>query len=103
MKIELYMRFFLVLIFSQVLNADMIEPSPYCSKPSKPLKPYAFSNQFEIDSYKLRIEEFINDAERYKRCIQAFVEEQENDANTHKNAANNAIKEWNNFVAYELN
>ena len=73
--------------------ADMFAPSPICSKPSKP---YQFNSQWEIDS-------FYSDVERYKQCIQNFIEEQNQAVEIHQQAASDAIDEWNRFVNYELN
>ncbi|MDH5939882.1 hypothetical protein AB4369_20810 [Vibrio sp. 10N.261.49.A5] len=83
----------LALVISPVANADMFEPSPSCSKP---YKPYQFNNQYEVDNFN-------NDVQRYKECINDFVEEQNDAIRTHSNAAEAAIEEWNNFVNYELN
>lgn len=73
--------------------ADSYEPSHSCSKP---YKPYTFSDQWQVDSFK-------DDVERYKRCIKNFVEEQKNAVEVHQRAANTAIEEWNRYVRRELN
>ena len=91
--------FFIVLEFSY---ADMFTPSHFCSKPVKPYKPYSFSSQWEIDNYNNQIDSFYDDVERYKSCIQDFVDEQNNQSNNHINAAQEAIDDWNRFVNYEL-
>jgi hypothetical protein len=41
--------------------------------------------------------------QRYKNCIQDFVDEQNQAIETHQQAADDAIDEWNRFVNYELN
>jgi hypothetical protein len=82
----------LILICSS-LNADMFQPSYYCSKPHKP---YEFKSQWEVDSFK-------NGVKRYKECINEFIEQQNNAINTHKAAANQAVKDWNDYVRRELN
>lgn len=73
--------------------ADGYEPSPSCMKPSKP---YQFTSQWEIDSFK-------DDVDRYRRCIKDFVAEQERAIEVHRNAASSAIDQWNRFVRFELN
>ncbi len=73
--------------------ADMFTPSHSCSKP---YKPYEFNDQYELDR-------FWSDVESYKQCIEDFVEEQNHAARKHKDAAEEAIDEWNNYVNYELN
>ena len=73
--------------------ADIISPSPYCSKP---YKPYKFNSQSELDRFN-------DEVRSYKSCINDFVEEQQDAVTRHSNAANEAIEEWNRFVNYELN
>jgi len=72
--------------------ADSYAPSPSCSKPYKPMQ---FTNNFEV-------EQFREDVRRYKRCLQDFVEAQNNEAEYHQQAAEAAIEEWNRFVRFEL-
>ena len=74
-------------------SADMFQPSYLCRKPVKPLE---LESQFDVDM-------FVDDVERYKRCIADFVEEQNEQAAKHQAAAEEAIDEWNRFVRYELN
>lgn len=76
-----------------LVNADMFSPSHSCSKP---YKPYSFTSRWELEEYKDSIE-------RYKSCIEEFVEEQEEAIRHHQNAAQEAIDEWNRFARYELN
>jgi hypothetical protein len=73
--------------------ADMFAPSHSCSKP---YKPYQFNSQYEVDSFN-------NDVERYKNCIQNFIDEQNEAVLTHQRAADEALDAWNRFVNYELN
>ena len=83
----------LTLLFTSAASqADMFTPSHSCRKPHKP---YEFKHQYEIDSFK-------SDVERYRRCIQDFVEEQNEAAKRHADAAEEAIEEWNRYVNYEL-
>lgn len=74
-------------------KADSYSDSPSCSKPHKP---YDFSDEWERDN-------FFDDVDRYKRCIEDFVEEQNDAIENHQDAANEAIEEWERFVRYELN
>ena len=74
-------------------NADIITPCHSCSKP---YKPYEFSSQYEIDNFR-------NEVEAYKRCLNDFIDEQNEAIRMHQNAAQEAIDDWNNFVNYELN
>lgn len=81
------------IVFITIGHADMGSPSHYCSKP---YKPFQFSSQYEIDSFR-------DDVERYKRCIMDFIDEQDNAITSHEGAKSDAIDEWNSFVNYELN
>lgn len=83
----------ITLAISLPVLADMFAPSYSCSKP---YKPYQFNSQWEIDVFN-------NDVQRYKRCISDFVEEQNEAAEKHRQAASDAIDDWNRFVDYELN
>jgi len=92
------LRFFLVsilflLALSGTAKADMFTPTPSCSKP---YKPYQFTDQYQVDNFN-------SEVESYKRCINDFVDEQNDAARKHANAAEEAINEWNSFVNYELN
>lgn len=82
-----------LILYASAILADMFTPSAYCSKP---YKPYEFTSQYEIDSFN-------NDVDSYKYCIQNFVDEQNSAARKHEEAAQAAIREWNDFVNYELN
>ena len=73
--------------------ADMFVSGDSCFKPTKP---YKFTSEWEVDNFN-------NDVERYKRCISNFVDEQNEAARKHQEAASDAIDEWNRFVNYELN
>ena len=84
------MKILLILSTALLLQADMFSPSHSCYKP---IKPYQFNSQWEVDSYN-------NDVETYKNCIQDFVDEQNNAIRVHNQAASDAIDEWNSFANY---
>ncbi|WP_227499664.1 hypothetical protein ABWH88_12955 [Marinobacter adhaerens] len=73
--------------------ADMFAPSHSCYEPSKP---YEFTSQWEVDQFNSEVED-------YRSCINRFVEEQQEAAAAHQQAAQDAIGDWNSFVQYELN
>jgi hypothetical protein len=73
-------------------QADMFSPSHYCRKP---IKPYEFTDEWQISRFK-------NELQRYKDCISDFVEEQNDAARKHQEAADEAIEEWNSYVRNEL-
>ena len=69
-------------------GADIVPPSSWCRAPTKP---YQFTSEWELQSYK-------DEAARFERCIDAFVSEQQEAARAHKQAANDAIEKWNRFA-----
>lgn len=73
-------------------SADMFTPSHSCRKPHKP---YEFRDEWHVQSFQ-------DEVERYKRCIEEFVDEQNDEAQNHQEAAGDAIDEWNRFVRFEL-
>lgn len=73
-------------------EADDWPPSHHCIKPHKP---YRFTSEYEIESFK-------SDVDGYERCIEEFVSEQKEAAKGHQDAAKRAIDEWNTFVRFEL-
>ena len=79
-----------IMLIVTFANADMFTPSNSCYKPNKP---YEFTDQWQVDSYN-------NEVQRYKNCIVDFVDEQNDAVNTHLNAKNEAIAEWNRFANY---
>lgn len=82
----------IILFLNSGAHADIIAPSPYCSKP---YKPYKFNSEWELKSY-------MDSVERYQRCISDFIEEQNQQIKNHQEAISDAIEEWNRFVKYEM-
>lgn len=85
----------MILLLSGValpVNADMFEPSHSCHEP---YKPYEFTSQWELDQYQ-------SDVENYQRCINDFVEEQEQAIRKHQSAAEDAVDDWNRYVNLNL-
>ena len=83
----------LLLLTSITVSADMFTPGHSCSKP---YRPYEFENESAL-------EDFRDEVERYRRCIDRFVEEQNDAAKKHASAAEEAIEDWNRYVRLELN
>ena len=71
----------LFMSFGTTIKADMFTPSDSCSEPWDRRK----ASQWEIDSFK--------------SCIESFVDDMNNAAQNHRNAANDAINKWNNFAS----
>ena len=88
--VAMFVLFFIAL--STSARADIISPSHYCRKP---IKPYEFTDEWQITQFK-------NEVDRYKSCISDFIDEQNAEADKHRDAAEEAIEEWNSYVRYEL-
>ena len=80
---------FLALLYSPIA-ADMGSPSNSCSKP-KPYDPMENRSRSDLEMYN-------DSVDRYKRCIDEFVEAQEKAVNRHHEAAQAATEEYNSFV-----
>ncbi len=83
---------FLLLVAPNVF-ADSFSPSHYCTKP---FKPYQFTSEYEVSNFK-------SEVDSYQSCIEMFIDEQNDAIKKHRNAAEEALDEWNSFVNYELN
>ena len=82
-----------LLLVSLPAAADMFAPSHSCSKP---YKPFSFDDEWQASAFK-------SEVDTYKMCIEDFVEEQEEAVRQHQEAADEAIEEWNNYVRFEMN
>jgi hypothetical protein len=71
--------------------ADKVPPAHSCTQPHRPFK---FKSESEVNAYKAQVE-------GYRKCINDFVEEQNQAMQKHKDAANRAIEEFNFFVNME--
>ena len=80
---------FLALLTSPIA-ADMGSPSHNCSKP-KPYDPMEYRSKSDVEMYN-------DSVDRYKRCIEEFVGEQNKAVNRHHDAAQAATDEYNSFV-----
>lgn len=68
-------------------------PSHSCKKPVKPAE---FNENRQVEMFN-------DEVSVYKQCISDFADEQRQVAEMHRQAASDAIEEWNNFVNDELN
>ncbi len=74
--------------FSLFSHADTYESLPHCYKPTEPL-------WMATSYYK---ERYQRDVEEYQRCMQAFIESQENAVKIHARAAQKAQKTQQEFL-----
>ena len=78
-----------IAVISGPAVADTFAPSHTCTQPVKPAR---FNDNQEVDMFNQAVAE-------YKKCISAFADEQNAEADVHRNAASQAIDEWNKFVS----
>jgi len=71
-------------------------PSHTCSPPySKPVKPYSFTDQWQIDQYNSEVEDYNYEMQSFRDCIRSYVDNAKNDIKRIKKKANEAINEAN--------
>jgi len=75
-------------------SAVYADTAPAFHKCTAPMKQREFATQAQLDRYKSAVE-------LYRSCLEAFVKEQETAIETHRQAAQNAIGDWNRFVGQE--
>ena len=85
------MLFLALFLSGSAVYAETALPSHTCASP---LKQRAFASQAQLDRYKSAVEQ-------YRSCLEAFVKEQETAIETHRQAAQGAIDDWNKFVGQE--
>ena len=67
-------------------------PDHTCSPPySKPIKPYQFNTQWEIDQYNSEVDSYNYELETYLDCIREYVANSNNDIKRITEKANAAI------------
>ena len=82
-----------VLLFAAPLaNADSSAPSHSCPKPGKAAE---VKSQPEADKFNEAVT-------KYKFCIEAFIQQQQDAIANHQRAASQAISEWNEFVTNDM-
>ena len=73
-------------------SADTSQPSYSCPKPGKAAE---VKSQEQADKFNEAVS-------KYKACIEAFVQQQTAAVENHQRAASQAITEWNDFVANDM-
>ncbi len=70
------------------VQADPYKPVPHCYQPSKPLwlAGAKYQQRYEFD------------VERYQSCIKLFIKKQQDAVQIHTQAAQKALKTWNDFI-----
>jgi len=70
------------------LLADLYVSGHSCHKP---IKPYKFNSRYELDNFNANVK-------RFKECIVEFIDKQNDAVKTHNEAAEKAIKDWNDYA-----
>jgi hypothetical protein len=83
--------FIALLLSGDAVYADTALASHKCIAP---MKQREFATQAQLERYKSVVE-------LYRSCLEAFIKEQETAIETHRQAAQNAIGDWNRFVGQE--
>jgi hypothetical protein len=73
-------------------NADPYPPRHECNKPAEPFR---LASDWERENHAEAMRE-------YARCLQEFIEEQQEAAEAHRQAAQEALDEWNRNVRAQL-
>jgi hypothetical protein len=81
----------ILLLSGSAVYADTALASHKCTAP---MKQREFATQAQLERYKSAVE-------LYRSCLEAFVKEQETAIETHRQAAQTAIGDWNRFVGQE--
>ena len=82
--------FLFLALLNSPIAADMGSPYHSCQKP-KPYDPMENRSRSDLEMYN-------DSVDRYKRCIEEFVEDQNKAVNRHHEAALKATEEYNSFV-----
>ncbi|HEV2563395.1 MAG TPA: hypothetical protein VGT78_14760 [Rhizomicrobium sp.] len=71
-------------------------PDHQCTKPyDKPVKPYEFHDQDEINLYNSEVDEYNSQLERFTACIREYLENANNDIKRIQEKAQDAVDEAN--------
>ena len=82
--------FLFLALLNSPIAADTGSPSHSCQKP-KPYDPMEYRSKADLEMYN-------DSVDRYKRCIEEFVEDQEKAVKRHHEAAVAATEEYDSFV-----
>lgn len=91
-----------LLLFSTSTNASVFGgsnlgysgyPAHTCIKPTKPYKPFSFSNQWDVDSYNSQVEYYNTQLRRYLYCIDEYIKNANNDIERIREKAKEAIND----------
>jgi hypothetical protein len=69
-------------------------PSHQCNPPySKPIEPYQFESQWEVDSYNLEVERYNQELEGFIECVREYIENADNDVRRIQEKTDEAIRD----------
>lgn len=68
-------------------------PDNTCTKPMPPRKPYAMTDQWQVDSYNRDVDRYNDELRTYQRCLRDYIEYATNDIKRIQEKAQEAIDE----------
>jgi hypothetical protein len=82
-----------ILLATLLLSGSAVygDTSPPPFKCVKPMKQHDFATEVQVERYRSVVE-------LYRSCLDAFVKEQQKAIEIHRQAAQSAIDDWNEFV-----
>lgn len=66
-------------------------PESNCMKPMRPVKPYAFNSQWEVDSYNGQVRNFNMQYDMYVDCVKTYLDNASKDIDRIKEKMKSAI------------
>jgi len=101
MKKLILISIFYTFSFSYMIggNLTFVYSSHNCgSKPYKPVKPYSFNSQWEVDNYNNEMANYYDEVKRYVDCIKEYIENAEIDKENIDEKINEAVDDANEVI-----
>jgi len=71
-------------------------PDHQCSQPfGKPIKPFRFTDQYEVDAYNREVCRYNRDLDYYLDCVRTYIDNADNDVQRIREKVDDAISEAN--------
>jgi len=87
------------IVFSFIYGGSNLDyygyPSHNCDRPMKPYRPLIFNSQWEIDAYNAEVDRYSYEMEIYRDCIQAYIDNANNDIDEIRAKIEEAINDYN--------
>lgn len=71
-------------------------PDHRCTQPfGKPIKPFRFTEQYQIDAYNSEVRAYNADLDHYLDCVRTYIDDADNDVKRIREKVDDAIREAN--------